>query len=174
MYFSLYPKVAYKIDDFDYVKAIDITSATKIKKYLSDYRGISYNPYIIKNGERPDRVSYVVYGSEKYDWLILMINEISNVYEEWPKSSEDLREYIETKYGTLEYSTDTIKTYYDSLNNEIDVTTYNSLSPTERSSESYYQYEIKENDRKSAIKLLNPGLIIRVESDIRQLLKASE
>lgn len=174
MYFSLYPKVAYKIDDFDYVKAIDITSATKIKKYISDYRQIAYNPYIVKNGERPDRVSYKIYGSEKYDWLVLMINDVSNVYEEWPKSSEDLLEYTQLKYGTLEYATDNIKSYFDSLGNEIDLTTYNSLSESERSSESFYQYEVKENDRKSIIKILKPSFLVKIESDLRLILRETE
>jgi hypothetical protein len=173
MYFSFYPKVAYKVDDFDYVKAIDITSAATIKAYINTYRGIGYNPYIVKDGERPDSISYKIYGSERYDWIIMMVNNISNVYDQWPKSSEDFREFIILKYGTLEYAINTTKSYYDSLKNEIDVTTYNSLDPAQRTIQTYYEYEIDKNEAKAAIKILNPSLLLKVESDIKQLLKAS-
>lgn len=171
MYFTLYPKVAYKVDDYDYVKAIDITSSTKIKNYIKSYRGIQYSPYIVKDGQRPDYVAYKVYGSEKYDWLVLLVNDITNIYEEWPKSSQDFSEYIEMKYGSIDYATTTIKSYKDSLGNVIDQTTYNSLSQDQRSSESYYEYELKLNENKAKIKLLSPALLITVESDIRQMMK---
>ena len=51
--FTLYPKVSYKIDDYNYIRAVDITQSIKIKKFLKDYRGISYQPYNVKDGERP-------------------------------------------------------------------------------------------------------------------------
>lgn len=173
MYFSFYPKVAYKLDDFDYVKSIDISSSIKIKNFLKAYKGILYNPYVIKNGERPEHVAYKVYGSEKYDWVILLGNDIHSIYEDWPKSSEDFIEYIELKYGSLEYATNNIKTYYDIYNNVIDLTTYNSLEPGLRSSETYYQYEMQKNDQKALIKIISPSLLITIEGNIRDILRGS-
>lgn len=170
MYFSLYPKVAYKIDDYDYLKAIDITSAITLKNYIKNYRGINYNPYFIKDGERPDNVAKKFYDDPKYAWIILLVNDISNIYDEWPRSSRELKDYVEQKYGSIVYAASTIKSYFDSLGNEIDVTQYNTLAENERSSESYYEYEIRINDSKSKIKLISQSFIIGIETDLRTLL----
>jgi hypothetical protein len=51
--FQYYPKVAYKVDNVDYIKAIDITTSIKIKDFFKTYRGISFTPYVVKDGERP-------------------------------------------------------------------------------------------------------------------------
>lgn len=171
MYFSLYPKVAYKIDDYDYIKSIDITTAITLKNYIKNYRSILYNPYIIKDGERPDNVSKRFYGDTKYAWIVLLVNEIFNIYDEWPRSVNELNEYVEQKYGSIEYATSAIKNYYDLLGNVIDQTTYNSLSATARSSESYYEYEMKINDAKSRIKIVSPAFITTIETDVIALLK---
>ena len=170
MYFSLYPKVAYKVDDFDYLKSIDITSAITLKNYIKNYNGIQYNPYIIKDGERPDNVSKRFYGDTKYAWIILLVNEIFSIYDDWPRGSRELNDYIEQKYGSLEYAATTVKTYYDSLGNPIDQTTYNSLDTSSRSSETFYEYEMKLNDAKSRIKIVSPAFIISIETDLRSLL----
>ena len=60
-----------------------------------------YSPYIIKNGERPDQISYKEYGDEQYYWIILQINEITDYYNEWPLSQYELDEYITKKYGVV-------------------------------------------------------------------------
>jgi hypothetical protein len=56
--FTYYPKIAYKIDDHNYLRAIDINLVAKIKDYISNYRGIAYAPYIVGDGESPDFISY--------------------------------------------------------------------------------------------------------------------
>ena len=76
--FQFYPKVAYKVDNVDYIKAIDITTSIKIKDFFKTYRGISFNPYVVKDGERPDYVSFKAYGTPMYDWIVLLVNEIYN------------------------------------------------------------------------------------------------
>lgn len=170
MYFSFYPKIAYKIDDYDYLKAIDITNAIVIKNYIKNYRGIRYVPYIILDGERPDNVSKKQYGDERYAWIILLTNDIISIYDEWPKNSKEMIEFIEEKYDSINYATSTIKSYYDSRKNEIDITTYNSLSVDARSFQTYYDYEVKLNDAKSKIKIISASLINQIESDIKKAL----
>ncbi|GAH23493.1 unnamed protein product, partial [marine sediment metagenome] len=35
-----------------------------------------YNEYYVKNGERPDQISYEKYGTEAFYWVILQVNDI--------------------------------------------------------------------------------------------------
>lgn len=59
-----------------------------------------YEQYFVKNGQRPDQISYNLYGDEQYYWVILQINEITDYYSQWPLSQYELDEYILKKYGS--------------------------------------------------------------------------
>ena len=61
-----------------------------------------YSPMTIRNGERPDQMSKRIYGDESYYWIILQVNEIVDVHNEWPLSNYELDRYILKKYGGYE------------------------------------------------------------------------
>jgi hypothetical protein len=168
--FTLYPKIAYKVNEYDYLRAIDITQSTKIKSFLKDYRGISFNPYIVKDGERPDYIAHRFYGDSNLDWVVLLSNEIYNIYDEWPRNSVDFEDYLIEKYGSIATTLSTVQYYYNSTKDIIDVTTYNALSVSQRSSETVYEYELRANNNKSRIKLIRPNIIGAIQSELRSLL----
>lgn len=58
-----------------------------------------YENYYINNGERPDQISYKLYGDEQFYWVILQINGITDYYNEWPLSYSECEDYILKKYG---------------------------------------------------------------------------
>ena len=58
-----------------------------------------YSPYVIKNGQRPDQISYDFYGDEQFYWIILQINNITDYYTEWPLAEDEFSEYVLKKYG---------------------------------------------------------------------------
>jgi len=169
--YTFYPKISYKVDEYDSLRAIDITSALKIKEYLKNYRGISYSPYIIQDGERPDYVSYKLYGNSDYDWIIMLTNDIFNLYDDWPRNSFDLQEYIIEKYGSLTSAMSNVKYYYNASGDIIDQTTYNNLSSTARTSETEYEYELRTNSNKSKIKVLRKSLLNVVTSQLNSITK---
>lgn len=168
--FTLYPKIAYKVNEYDYLRAIDITQSTKIKSFLRDYRGISYNRYTVKDGERPDYIAYRFYGDSNLDWVILLSNEIYNIYEEWPRNSMDFESYLIEKYGNIATTLTTVKYYYNINKDIIDETTYNALSVSQRSSETIYEYELRANNNKSRIKLIRSDIIGAIQSELKSLL----
>jgi len=168
--FQYYPKVAYKVDNVDYIKAIDITTSIKIKDFFKTYRGISFSPYVVKDGERPDYVSFKFYGTPMYDWVILLSNDIYNIYDDWPKNTTTLNSYIEEKYGTIASALGTIKYYYNSNNDIIDGTTWTSLPTNQRKSESQYEYEVRRNINKSRIKLVKKELVNAVDMGLKSII----
>jgi hypothetical protein len=168
--FSLYPKIAYKVNEYDYLRAIDITQSVKIKSFLKDYRGISYNPYTVKDGERPDYVAHKFYGDSNLDWVILLSNDIYNIYDEWPRNSVDFEEYLIEKYDSIANTLTTVKYYYNANKDIIDLTTYNSLGTSARSSETIYEYELRANNNKSKIRLIRPSIIGGIQTELKSLL----
>jgi len=168
--FAYYPKIAYKIDDYNYLKAIDINVVSKVKDYITQYRSIGYTPYVVNDGESPDYISYKFYGNPGYDWIIMLTNNVHSVYDDWPRNSETFKQYIIEKYGSLQTAMSTTKYYYDSNRNIIDVLEYTSLPSNSRSLETVYEYELELNISKSRIKILNPNMISTLESGLRSTL----
>ena len=168
--FTYYPKIAYKVDDYNFLKAIDINVVTKLKDFLTQYRGISYQPDVVVDGESPDFISYKFYEDPGYDWIIMLTNNVHSIYDDWPRNSEAFKEYITYKYGSLQNAMSTTKYYYDADKNIIDVIEYSSLPTNARSLETVYEYELQLNVNKSRIKILNRNAINSVESGLRSIL----
>jgi hypothetical protein len=168
--FTYYPKIAYKIDDYNYLKAIDINVVSKVKDYITQYRSIGYTPYVVQDGESPDYISYKFYNNPGYDWIIMLTNNVHSIYDDWPKTTEVFKNYITEKYGSVESALSTTKYYYDSSENIIDAVEYASLSSNNRSVETVYEWELRLNTNKSKIKILNPNMISTLESGLRSVL----
>ena len=110
-YFSRFPNIDYgvKINKAGLVDTIKIKDYFHLLTVRDDITPTTtiYEPYFVKNGERPDQVSYDYYGDEQYYWVILQINEIIDVHNEWPLSQYELDEYIVKKYGSVAASEET-------------------------------------------------------------------
>lgn len=167
--FRNYQKVNYKINNYDYLTAIDITKTYKLRNLIKTYRSITYTPFVIREGSRPDNISQELYGTPEYDWVILILNDIFNVYDEWPRDRETFKNYIIEKYGSLATAQSSIKYYYDADKNIIDLTTYTSLPQAQRSLETVYEYELRKNTNKSIIKVVPFSIVKKIETDIRSL-----
>lgn len=107
-YFSNFPNIDYairmnKAGVIDRIKIKDYFHLLKVRDDISPNKTL-YTPYYIKNGERPDQISYDFYGDEQYYWIILQINEITDYFSEWPLSQYELDEYIIKKYGSISAS----------------------------------------------------------------------
>lgn len=61
-----------------------------------------FTPVIISEGDRPETIAYQYYGDPAYDWVILLCNNITNVYDQWPMSSGELYNYCQRMYPDLD------------------------------------------------------------------------
>ena len=170
--FTLYQKIDYKVSDYDIITGIDITSSIKIKEYLKRYSAVAYQPYVITDGERPDQVSSKLYGTPDYSWIVMLVNEMYSIYDDWPRSSQAFKNYIIEKYGSIGYAQINYK-YYNNYDDEIDLTSYNLLASSDRKIESLYEYEERKNTNKSKIKIIRPSLISTIDSDLKSLIRVS-
>jgi hypothetical protein len=58
-----------------------------------------FDNYDVKDGERPEDVAFKLYGDAEYHWIVLMTNNITDRYYQWPLSQPQFQEYITDKYG---------------------------------------------------------------------------
>ena len=63
---------------------------------------LDYQDYMIISDERPDQVAEAVYGDPRYDWVVLITNNITNIRDQWPLNAQDFQKYLLAKYGSEE------------------------------------------------------------------------
>ena len=101
-----------------------------------------------------------------------MANNITNVYEQWPKSLSNLESYIDEKYGDNASSVHhyVINQTSGDTTKEIILTdnTYHSDAATV----SNYQYEVDLNDSKRRIRLFRPEFISQIIEEYRYNLES--
>jgi len=61
----------------------------------------SSKQYTIKPGETPDSIASIAYDNPEKFWTILLLNNITNINEEWPLDDDELDVYISEKYGSF-------------------------------------------------------------------------
>ena len=95
------PNLLYNISvsptDTKFISAKNLWRRAEILREVKSSMVI-FNEYVVKNGERPEDLSTRFYKDPFLGWTILVINDIVNYYEQWPKSTRDLNEYVYAKY----------------------------------------------------------------------------
>ena len=84
-----------------YELAVNIFRRIKIRDSLQGAL-LGFIQYEITEGQRPDQIAYEYYNDPGLDWIVLLVNNIINVNEDWPLTRDDLREYVSNKYGSIE------------------------------------------------------------------------
>ena len=59
-----------------------------------------FDNYDVKDGERPEDIAYKWFGDAEYHWVILMTNNITDRYYQWPLSQPQFQEHLKDKYGS--------------------------------------------------------------------------
>lgn len=81
--------------------AKNIFKRAKIREDLASSFAL-FEYYSIGDNERPDQIAEKLYGNPEYDWIILVANNIINLYDQWPLSQSQFNEYLNKKYGSEE------------------------------------------------------------------------
>ena len=88
-YFNNLPNILYqsplpdKSSTGDIIEIKNIFRGSKLFDYLKDNVSL-FNKYVLEDGDRPDTVAEVLYGSSKYDYVVILTAGITNITNEWP------------------------------------------------------------------------------------------
>ena len=146
---------------------------------------LGFEQFTIGNDVKPYQVAQNVYGNSQYDWIIMLCNNITNCYKEWPMSEHELYTYVEKKYNggvtmVHHYETNEVKTDKGEviLQKGIQVNGefryYNSdgtIVPNITYPVSNFEYERTENEKKANIWLLRKGYVADFVTEYRNLVK---
>lgn len=135
-YFDRFPVIDYNGDIAKNILArVDFTEQSK-KDLYSTFQ------FTLQEGfERPDLLSYNYYGSSKFDWMIYLVNNVVDPYYDYYRPTEDFKNFITAKYGSISNARSIIKFYRTNWHADervITPTQYEALPATETSNHRKY------------------------------------
>ena len=97
-YFEQFPLMVYDIKANNNYKLVpDIFRRVKTRNKIKNNITL-LDVYDVADGERPEHVAYKIYGDTNFFWVVCMINNIENVYYDWPLSNLEFENYMKDKY----------------------------------------------------------------------------
>lgn len=85
----------------DFTLVRNIFRRAKIQERIANYV-TAFTYYQITENERPDQIADRIYGDSELDWVILIVNNITNYQSKWPLGNNIFYEYLINKYGSEE------------------------------------------------------------------------
>lgn len=186
-YFQSLPNVKVRIKNVrrnnvePYVVAKNIFRRVKLIDDISE-AVLGFQQYTVQNNQRPDQIAYEFYGDSAYDWVVLICNNITNVYKEWPMSEQELFQFVVDNYGNPDgihhYETLAVKDDYGNviLKEGLEVNgdfryfrPDGTAVPNVVIPISNYEYERKLNDYKSNIWLIRPEYVEQFVEEFKSL-----
>jgi hypothetical protein len=173
MYFSEFPTIPYdaegngKFKDVkNLLRRVGIRAKVKSNTML-------YDTYDVKNGETPESIAFKLYDDAELHWVVMLINDITDRFHDWPLSEAQFLQFINDKYDNVnaihhyeisQQSGDTKK--------KINIGTDNTDYPAATAITNYeHEQEVQDNKRK--IRLLDPSYIGKFVEEYKSLIKES-
>ena len=157
-YFDRFPLMTYDIKNNNVYKLLpDILRRVKLRSSIRS--GVfMFDNYDVVDGDKPEDVAFKFYGDAELHWVILMTNNITDRYYEWPMTQPQFQNFIEDKYGIA--NIDAIHHY------EITQTS----GPTSSNGPNDYSHLVECNsDEEGAVSVSNRGYEQRLQDKYRQI-----
>ena len=172
MYFNSFPIIPYDSkgdlqfkDVTNLLRRVGMRTKLKTNTFL-------YDTYNVKEGETPEMIAHKLYGDSQLHWIILLVNEITDRYHQWPMTGGQFLDYLNDKYSNPDgiHHYETTQTSGDTkvkieVENDVDEDAYTGLTPiTNR------EYEENEQDKRRQIRLVDPSFVEQFIDEFKKLI----
>ena len=166
MYFSKFPRIPYQISTQAAFKLVpDILRRVRIRESLRS-GSMLFDKYDVKENENPEDVAYKWFGSPNLHWVVLLTNNVTDRYYDWPLNQTQFAEFLTDKYGAgnedgvhhyeiTKSSGNTDSAGPGDYSHKVEVNS----DEDDASSVSNREYEERLQDKKRQIKLLNKSFL---------------
>ena len=172
MYFDAFPVIPYDAKgDLHFKDVTNLLRRVGIRAKLKSNTSL-YDTYDVKEGETPEMIAHKLYGDTELHWVILIINDITDRYHQWPMTGGQFLDYLNDKYTNPDgiHHYESTQTSGDTkvkieVFNEVDDDAYTGLTPiTNR------EYEENEQDKRRKIRLVDPSFIEQFVDEFKKLM----
>jgi len=173
MYFRNFPVIPYDsvgIGKFKLVtnllKRVAVRSKIKIN---SSY----FDTYDVKEGETPEIIADKLYDDPELHWIILLLNDITDRYHQWPKNNNQFLAYVNDKYSNVDATHHyEISQVSGDTTIKVDIGTDNT-GHSGASVVTNAEYEESLEDKKRKIRLLDPEYVEDFVAEYKKLMGES-
>ena len=153
-YFSNFPTIMYDPTGDGSAKLVtNIMKRVRIRANMKK-EVVMLDQYDVKENETPEIVADKHHGSSYYHWVVMLLNDISDVNHDWVKSTRQMQKYLLSKNTEIQL---TNTHHYEISQTSGDTTTKieveNATYPS-ASTVTNYEYEVALNEEKRSIDLL--------------------
>ena len=175
-YFSRFPMMVYDVKGNDNYKLLpDILRRVKQRNAIASGQFI-FDTYDVVNGEKPEDIAYKWFGDAQLHWVILMTNNVTDRFYQWPMSQPQFQAFLEDKYDNpdgihhYEITKSSGNTSSSGPNDYSHLVEVNSDTDN-ASSISNREYEERLQDKYRSIKLLNQRFLSDFLEEFDKLIK---
>jgi len=176
-YFTQFPLIAYDMKgDRNYKLLPDILRRVKLRSGLRS-GAFMFDNYNVKDGERPEDVAYKWFGDAQLHWVILMTNNITDRFYQWPLSQPQFQEHITDKYGA---GNEDAVHHYEIVQDSGPTTSRDNSHLVECNADAdnpaiitNRQYEQRKQDEYRQIRLLNPNYLETFVDEFENLIQGA-
>jgi hypothetical protein len=178
MYFNKFPLMVYDVKGNKNYKLLpDILKRVKLRSGLASSRFV-FDKYNVKEGEKPEDIAFKYYGDAQYHWVVLMVNNITDRFYQWPMLQADFADYLTDKYGAG--SEDSVHHYELAQTSGVTTSIDNSHMLEVNSDESgattitNREYEERQQDKLRQIRLLDEKYLTSFTEEFFALIKKNK
>ncbi len=166
MFFKAMPGFVYKSNNST-ILTKDIFQRVGLDRQLNS--SLALESYYIKEGETPDILANNIYGSSRYHWVILTVNDIVSLHDEWPKLDAEMYNYTSDKYGAGNHINDH---HYRLASDNTIIVDYDPVGISNGTVEvvSNFDHEVEINEKKRQIFLLKKPFLARFLINYKELM----
>ena len=98
MYFANFPVIPYdSVGNLQYKDVTNLLRRVGLRAKLQSNTSL-FDTYSIKEGETPEMIAHKLYGDSNLHWVIMLVNDITDRYHQWPMNFSQFNEYLNDKY----------------------------------------------------------------------------
>ena len=171
MYFAQFPLNVYdSVGDESYKVVTHLLKRVAIRAKVK-VNTLFFDTYDVKEGETPEMIADKLYDDPELHWIVLMVNDITDRYHQWPKNQNQFLSHINDKYsnisGTHHYE---ISQTSGDTTIKINIGTDNTDHPT-ATLITNYEYEQERQDTSRKIRLLSPEYVSDFVEEFKSIMK---
>ena len=173
MYFANFPIIAYdSVGNGEFKVVTNLLKRVALRSKIKS-NTLLFDTYDVKEGETPESIADKLYDDPELHWVILLINDITDRYHQWPMSSSQFLAFINNKYSNVDatHHYEISQTSGDTTI-KIDVGTVNTDYPA-ATLITNFEYEEARQDEVRKIRLLDPIYIEPFVDEYERLIAES-
>ena len=173
MYFANFPIIPYdSVGNGEFKLVTNLLKRVAVRSKVKTNVMI-FDTYDVKEGETPETLADMLYGDSELHWVILLMNNITDRYHQWPMNNNQFLSYIHDKYTNQD------ATHHYEISQVSGDTTIKINVGSDNTDHSgataitNFEYEEALQDELRQIKLLDPRYVERFVAEYEELIAES-